>query len=225
MGVTDSRSVSRIVLVDDQRVFTDALALALSMTGDLRVVAADTNVEDGLRSIEAAHPELIVCDYRLSGRLTGIDLAKRVREAESADPDRTTTPIVILTAFPAPTVARQAVRLESVQVMSKQSSVADIVSALRRSLLGLRAEPVIMHDPFSLSPAELEVLELLSAGLTATTIAEALCLSVHAIRARIRGILTKTGSTSQLEAVAKATSAGIVVPPSVFEHAPIAAIA
>lgn len=50
--------------------------------------------------------------------------------------------------------------------------------------------------------------------MTATEIAEQLCLSVHAIRARIRGLLQKTFSTSQLEAVTKATRAGLVVPPS-----------
>ena len=129
------------------------------------------------------------------------------------------TPIVILTAFPAPAVARQASGLSSVTVMSKRSTVTEIVSGLRRALLGRPNAMAIVDDPFFLSPAELEVLELLSAGLTATTIAEDLCLSVHAIRARIRGILTKTMSTSQLEAVAKATRAGIVVPPSSSEMA------
>lgn len=218
MRPDETRSVSRIVLIDDVRGFTDSLTLALSLTGDLRVVAADVNAEQGFRSIEAAHPDLIVTDYSLSGRATGIDLAKRVREAEATNSRSTTVPIVILTAFPAPVVAREALEVQGVSVLSKRSPVTEIVARLRQSVMGICSAPVVVFDPFSLSPAELEVLELLASGMTATMIAEQLCLSVHAIRARIRGLLTKTHSTSQLEAVTKAARAGLVVPPS-FEDA------
>lgn len=229
MGPSDGTRVSRLVLVDDQRAFTDALTLALSLTGDLRVVAADVDAETGFRSIEAAQPDLVVTDYSLRGRATGIDLARRVREAER-DSDRLgAVPIIILTAFPAPTVARQAQELSSLTVLSKRSPVTEIVAALRRAVSGDYAEPAVVSDPFGLSPAELEVLDFLAAGSTATTIAEELCLSVHAIRARIRGLLTKTNSTSQLEAVSKATRAGLVVPPSYqacsSEFAPTAMLA
>lgn len=218
MGPDQIRSVSRILLIDDQRAFTDALTLALSLTGDLRVIAADSDAEQGFRSVEAAQPDLVVTDYRLDGRATGIDLARRVREAEESSGRREPVPIVILTAFPAPVVAREALELRNVSVLSKRSPVTEIVASLRQSVLGVRSEPVVVSDPFSLSPAELEVLELLASGMTATMIAEQLCLSVHAIRARIRGLLTKTHSTSQLEAVTKAARAGLVVPPS-FEAA------
>ena len=211
-------AVSRIVLIDDQRAFTDALTLALSLTGDLRVVAADVDAEQGSLSVDAARPDLVVSDYRLGGSATGIDLAKRIREAERTSGHKQAVPIVILTAFPAPTVARQALELSNVSVLSKRSHVTEIVANLRQTVRGVQTDPVVAYDPFFLSPAELEVLEYLAAGQTATAIAENLCLSVHAIRARIRGLLTKTHSTSQLEAVTKAARAGLVVPPS-FEPA------
>ncbi len=213
MDPDEIRSVTRIVLIDDVRAFTDALTLALSLTGDLRVVAADVDADQGFQSVQAARPDLIVADYRLNGHATGIDLAKRVRDAEVAA-GGVTVPIVILTAFPAPLVARQALELPSVSVLSKRSSVTEIVASLRQTVMGICRAPVVVSDPFFLSPAELEVLELLASGMTATMIAEQLCLSVHAIRARIRGLLTKTHSTSQLEAVTKAARAGLVVPPS-----------
>lgn len=205
---------SRIVLIDDQRAFTDSLTLSLSVTGDLRVVAADVDAAGGLQSIEAAQPDLVVTDFRLSGRETGIDVARGVREAESRISADRMIPVVILTAFPAPTVARQAQELAGVTVLSKRSPITEIVAGLRRAITGDFTAPAVAPDPFSLSPAELEVLDFLASGMTATMIADALCLSVHAIRARIRGLLTKTHSTSQLEAVTKATRAGLVVPPS-----------
>ena len=212
---------SLLVLIDEQRSFTDALTLSLTLTGDLRVVAAEQNAIDGFHAIDAAQPDLIVAEYRLPGAVTGIDLARRVRDMEDRQlhqPHR--TPVVILTAFPAPSVARQANELEAVSVFSKRSQITDIISGLRNCIRGAPSAPAVVADPFGLSPAELEVLEHLSDGHTATKIAEDLCLSVHAIRARIRGLLNKTNSTSQLEAVTKATRAGLVVPPS-FDAAPI----
>jgi DNA-binding NarL/FixJ family response regulator len=211
----------RLVLIDEQRSFTDALTLSLTLTGDLRVVAAEQNASDGFHAIEAAQPDLIVTDYRLHGTATGIDLALRVRDMEDRQLHQASrTPVVILTAFPAPSVARQANELEAVSVFSKRSQITDIVSGLRNCIRGSLPEAAVVADPYGLSPAELEVLEHLSDGLTATAIAEDLCLSVHAIRARIRGLLGKTNSTSQLEAVTKATRAGLVVPPA-FDAASI----
>lgn len=203
---------TRLVIVDDQRSFAEALKLALGLTDDLRAVGLEQNAEDGYSLIENARPDLIVTSYRLTGATTGLDLAKRVREAERSDV-RPFTPIAILTAFAAPAVIRRARELPNVVVLSKRSAITEIVSGLRRAVDGGPPMGVIADDPYSLSPAEMEVLEYLAAGLNASTIANELCLSVHAIRARIRGLLTKTESSSQLEAVAKATRAGLVVPP------------
>ncbi len=203
---------TRLVIVDDQRSFAEALKLALGLTDDLRAVGLEQNAEDGFALIENARPDLIVTSYRLTGAVTGLDLAKRVRESERSDV-RAFTPIAILTAFAAPAVIRRARELPNVVVLSKRSAITEIVSGLRRAVDGGPPMGVIADDPYSLSPAEMEVLEYLAAGLNASTIASELCLSVHAIRARIRGLLTKTESSSQLEAVAKATRAGLVVPP------------
>ncbi len=204
---------TRIIVVDDQRSFAEALKLALGLTDDLRVVGLEQSAESGVGLAESLKPDLIVTSYRLIGAVTGLDLASQVRERERAE-DRPFTPIVLLTAFPAPAVIRRAREIPNVVVLSKRSPITEIVSGLRRAVDGGPTAGVVVDDPYSLSPAEMEVLEFLSGGHNASTIASELHLSVHAIRARIRGLLTKTNSSSQLEAVAKATRAGLVVPPA-----------
>ena len=202
----------RLVIVDDQRSFAEAIKLSLGLTDDLRVVGLAQTAEEGFSLVESTNPDLIVTSFRLTGSSTGLDLARRIRETERSD-GRQFAPIVVLTAFAAPAVLRRAREIPNVAVLSKRSAITDIVSGLRRAVDGGPSVGIVVEDPFSLSPAEMEVLEYLSAGLNASAIAQELCLSVHAIRARIRGLLTKTGSSSQLEAVAKATRAGLVVPP------------
>lgn len=204
---------TRLVVIDDQRSFAEALKLALGLTDDLRVVGLEQSAEAGLGLVDSLRPDLIVTSYRLLGSVTGLDMARSVRDKERAE-DRSLTPIVVLTAFPAPAVIRRAREVPNVVVLSKRSAITEIVSGLRRAIDGGPAVGVVADDPYSLSPAEMEVLEFLSAGHNAASIAGELHLSVHAIRARIRGLLTKTNSSSQLEAVAKATRAGLVVPPA-----------
>ena len=61
-----------------------------------------------------------------------------------------------------------------------------------------------------LTPRELQVLELLSDGLSAKTIAGELGLAVATVRNHIRAILLELGAHSQLEAVAKARLQGLL---------------
>ncbi len=209
---------TRLVVVDDQRSFAEALKLALGLTDDLRVVGIEHEAEAGLSLVESLRPQLVVASYRLIGLDSGLSLAREIREAERTS-ERPHVPIVILTAFPAPAVIRRAREVPGIVVLSKRSPITEIVSGLRRCADGGQTAGVSVEDPYGLSPAELEVLEFLSAGMNASSIAAELHLSVHAIRARIRGLLTKTSSSSQLEAVAKSTRAGLVVPPA-FDFRP-----
>lgn len=204
---------ARLVVVDDQRSFAEALKLALGMTDDLRVVGLEQTPKAALALVGSMQPNLIVTSYRILGAVTGLDLATQIRDQERAN-DRERTPIVVLTSFPAPAVIRRAREVPGVTVLSKRSAISEIVGGLRRAIDGGPSIGVSVEDRYALSPAELEVLEFLSAGFNASMIATELCLSVHAIRARIRGLLSKTDSSSQLEAVAKATRAGLVVPPA-----------
>lgn len=193
--------------MEDQRAFADALGLALSMTPDLVVVGKAPDAESGAELVAATHPDLLVADYRLAGSETGLDLARRLREVDSK------LPVVILTGYPAPQVVREATALGSVVVLSKNSPIVELVSAFRIILAGGKVASAEIDDPFDLSVAELEVLELLSQGLNATQIAAKLFLSIHAIRARIKSTLRKLDVSSQLEAVAKAASLQLLVPP------------
>ncbi len=202
-------------MIDDQRAFAEAVTLALEMTDDLRVVCTAESVDDGYRAIETAQPDLIVTDFRLRGPGTGLDLAARVR---STPPSRLTdlarTPIVMLTGHPAPQVLRGAAALADLPVLSKDAPISEVVAAFRLAVRGRTPRSWSIDDPFGLTKAEMEVLEHLALGRNAAEIARELTLSVHAIRARIKGVLRKMGVTSQLEAVVVASATGLVVPPA-----------
>lgn len=207
---------ARVVIVDDQRSFADALTLALSLTEDLRVVGVAADVESGFDLVVAAKPDLLVADYRLSGSGNGVDLATRVRGLSAAPQmgSVSETPILILTGYTAPQVLRGADSLDSVSVVSKDHPISELVAAFRAALSGESVVAKEAQNVAGLTKGEMEVLELLGQGRQAAQIADELFLSLHTIRFRIKTTLRKLDVTSQLEAVAKATSLGLLVPPS-----------
>ena len=70
----------RIVLVEDNQVFREALELLLGLRSDVEVVAS---VGDGAQAVDAAKetvPDVVVMDYRLPG-LDGVQATAALRKA------------------------------------------------------------------------------------------------------------------------------------------------
>ena len=70
----------RILLVEDNEVFREALELLLGMRGDVEVVAS---VGDGAAAVPACQeyrPDVVLMDYRLPG-LDGVQATTALREA------------------------------------------------------------------------------------------------------------------------------------------------
>lgn len=198
---------ARIVLIEDQVSYGDAVGLALSLTSSMQLVGRSADADEGIGLCFALAPDLLVTDYRLPAGQTGTSIAATLRERGF------TRPIVVLTGFVAPQVNREAEALADVHVLSKDSPIADIIEAFGAVLDGTRVVEQ-SGTASSLSAGELEVLELLNQGLSPAQIADQVFLSLHTIRARIKAIHRKLDVTSQVEAIAVATRQGLLVPPS-----------
>lgn len=210
--MTEGRACTSVSIIDDHPIFAEAVAVALKLSGDLLAVSVSVTAETGFTAISNLKPDLAIIDYRLGGTSSGVDLCEQIRAADLRV-NGTPIPILLLTGYPTPALYRSTTQIGSAAVLSKSSSMTDVISEIRRCT---REGPTALQpidDPFGLSPAESEVLEYLSAGRNADQIARTLCLSIHAVRARIRGLLRKLDAGSQLEAVSRAMSHGLVAPP------------
>jgi DNA-binding NarL/FixJ family response regulator len=70
-------------------------------------------------------------------------------------------------------------------------------------------------DRDAITPAEIEVIELLANGLTDHAVARRLAVSIVTVRRRATGFRTKVGAANRVEAVAIAAGAGWIVHPAV----------
>lgn len=70
----------RIVLVEDNDVFREALELLLGMRSDIDVVAAVAEGEAAVAACVEHQPDVVLMDYRLPG-IDGVQATAAVREA------------------------------------------------------------------------------------------------------------------------------------------------
>jgi DNA-binding NarL/FixJ family response regulator len=117
----------RIVLVEDNQVFREALELLLGLRSDIDVVAS---VEDGLDAVPAcrAHsPDVILMDFRMPG-LDGVQATAAVREA---------CPEVAVVCLTASVTGREVEALYeagAVACLKKDQELEDIVGAIHRAV-------------------------------------------------------------------------------------------
>ena len=113
----------RILLVEDNQVFRDALQLLLGMRADVEVVAA---VADGSEALPAAaqhRPDVVLMDYRLPG-MDGVRATSAVRDAS---PD---SAVISLTASGTPSEARALREAGAATCLTKDAPLEEIVAAL-----------------------------------------------------------------------------------------------
>ncbi len=133
-----------LLLVDDDGVYRERLAKAMTARGYEVRTAADT--EAAVALAEAESPELAVLDLRMPGE-SGLDLLRRLK---AIDP---TTKILMLTGYGSIATALEAVRLGAVHYLTKPVDVDEILAAFDRE--GAPAEPLDTETP-SLARVEWE---------------------------------------------------------------------
>jgi DNA-binding NarL/FixJ family response regulator len=113
----------RILLVEDNEVFRDALELLLGMRDDVEIVAS---VGDGAAAVLAAvehRPDVVLMDYRMPG-LDGIQATTQVLEAV---PD---VAVVALTASADAAEREALVEAGAVACLRKDQELDEIVAAI-----------------------------------------------------------------------------------------------
>jgi DNA-binding NarL/FixJ family response regulator len=114
----------RLLLVEDNEVFREALELLLALRSDIEVVAS---VSDGSAAVDAVvehRPDVVLMDYRLPG-IDGVQATRAVREAL---PD---VAVVCLTASANLREVDALFEAGAVACLSKDQELDEIVEAIR----------------------------------------------------------------------------------------------
>ncbi|MEV5411316.1 response regulator transcription factor [Thermopolyspora sp. NPDC052614] len=212
----------RLVLVDDHEMVIEGLkALLARFRGRVRVVGQAVSADAAEPLVAALDPDIVVTDVRLRGSVSGLDLCRRLVEA---NPDRR---VVLLSAYDDEQYLFQALRAGAAGYLLKSVDgeglvrhlelVASGETALDPTMAGravasaarLQAGEFWPGARFSLTQRESEVLKFLVAGLSNRAIAGKLVLGEETVKSHVRAIFRKLEVNDRASAVAVALREGI----------------
>ena len=113
----------RILLVEDNQVFREALELLLGMRADLEVVASVGDGSEVVAAVERFKPQVVLMDYRLPG-MDGVQATVALRESH---PD---VAVVCLTASANAREIEALYAAGATACLTKDQELDEIVDAL-----------------------------------------------------------------------------------------------
>jgi DNA-binding NarL/FixJ family response regulator len=213
-----ARTPVRLLLVDDQALFREALATLLGVRDDVVVVGEAGDGEQAVRRAAELAPEVVLMDLRMPV-LDGVAATRRLR-AEQPD-----VRVIALTTFDDDEDVFAALRAGAVGYLLKDVSSARLVEAVLTAAAGgsvlepsvaakvvARVARMPSDDPaprpqplvVPLSEREADVLRLLADGRSNREIAGRLHLAEGTVKNHVTNVLGKLGARDRTQAALRA---------------------
>ncbi len=201
--MSDKKSPSRILIVDDHQLVREGLTLRISLEPDLCVCGEAASQDEALAQLDLAQPDLIIVDLSLKGG-DGLGLIKQIK---ARNPQ---AKMLVVTGFQESLYGERVLRAGALGFLNKQESTQHLIDAIRTVLTGRRyvskqledrliekaisGEGVGGQSPMErLTDRELEVFRLIGEGRTSGAIANQLFLSPHTVDTHRENIKRKLG--------------------------------
>lgn len=213
----------RILLVDDQRLFREGLRTLLSLSEEVEVVGEASNGQEALTEAARLRPDVVLMDLRMPV-LDGVAATRRLHEEL---PD---CRVIILTTFDDDDYVFDGLRAGAVGYLLKDVSHEKLLEAIRATAAGesflqpsvaakvvaefarlnTAAAPKRTTLVEPLSDRELEILRLLSNGLSNKEIAMQLYITEGTVKNHVTNVLGKLDVRDRTQAAIKARELGII---------------
>lgn len=212
-----------MLIIADDHFARSGLTALLDVEEDISIVASHESSIDLEDSTSTYLPTVIIWDL-------GWDLSDSIEQLEnyvtsSSEAEGTTTgilPVVALVNEAEDSIAvrdagARAILLRDAETEKLAHAVRSVVAGLHVfdadleqylfSSVAMPVEPLVE----SLTPRELEILQLIAEGLANKAIARQLNISDHTVKFHTTAIFGKLGVSSRTEAVVRATRAGLIM--------------
>ncbi|MGI5165271.1 response regulator [Spirillospora sp. CA-253888] len=207
---------TRILLIDDHPVVRSGIRAMLADQPDFELVGEAATGEEGIARARALRPDVVLMDLRLGAGMNGAEATRRIL---AAGPDAPR--VLVLTTFDTDADIVAAVDAGATGYLLKDAPSADLHAAIRAAAAGdstlapsvaSRLLDRMRPRAATLTPRELEVLQLVAEGMSNRQISKRLFLSETTIKTHLVHIYAKLGVDSRTAAVAAATRRGLIRP-------------
>lgn len=217
------REPIKILIVDDQRLMRDGLRTLLDLEDDLTVVGEAENGDHALAQAAALHPDVVLMDVRMPG-MDGVEATRRLRDRLPE------IKVIILTTFDEDEFVFEGLRAGAVGYLLKAASSNELAEAIRavaagQALIDPSVTRKVVAEFARLAPAqrdpdgglaeplgerELEILRLLSQGLSNREIAQRIFLAEGTVKNYVTSILGKIGVRDRTQAALRGRELGLL---------------
>lgn len=214
----------RLILVDDQSLFREALRTLLSLQPDFEIVAEAENGERAIALTKIHKPDVVLMDLRMPV-MGGVEATRRIM---TAMPDAR---VVVLTTFDEDEEIFEALRAGALGYLLKACSADKLNESVRAAAKGASVlEPAVtakmmaelnrlcakegkkvaqpLADP--LSDRELAVLKLLTEGCSNKEIGTRLNITEGTVKNHMTNVLGKLGVLDRTQAALRAREMGLI---------------
>ena len=194
---TDIKKIT-ILLVDDHKMVTNAIASLLNDDGRFEVIGEAASAEEAIYLATSKKPDIVLIETNMQA---GFDI---VRDVKKNSPS---SGLIGVSIFAMPAYAKKVISAGGLGYVTKSSSMEELIEAIvevhggrkficseiKDGLAG-QLDPDKANDSVSaITPRELEVIGYLKQGLASKEIAEMMNLSIKTIEVHRYNILRKLG--------------------------------
>jgi len=211
----------KILIADDHAVVRVGTRRILEQEPDLEVVAEAGDGEEAVRQATSLKPDVAIIDVAMP-KLDGIQATKQIKSVCPA------IAVLILSAYDDDQFVFSLLEAGAAGYLLKSVRGSELVDAVRAVQAGesvlhpsiarkvlnrfarISGEPKEKEPTEVLSEREMDVLRLVTKGLSNKDIAEELCLSIRTVQGHLGNIFNKLQVGSRTEAVVRALKEGWV---------------
>lgn len=205
----------RVLLVDDQALFREALHTLLSVQPDIEVVGEAGDGEEALRMVAQFQPDVVLMDLQMPV-MDGVAATRRLQAEYPA------SRAIMLTTFDDDEYVFEGLRAGAIGYLLKDVSAQKLVEAIQSAARGetflqpsiaakVVAEVARHGAPTAsesliepLTSRELDILRRLTEGLNNREIADELVITEGTVKNHVTNILGKLGVRDRTQAALKA---------------------
>jgi DNA-binding NarL/FixJ family response regulator len=201
----------RVLNVDDHPLLNEGIATIINAQADMELVAQASDAREGIRLYRQHYPDVTLLDVRLPD-MSGVDALIAIR-AEFVN-----ARVIMLSTFQGDVEIQRALEAGARGFLLKNLPNKELVAAIRQVHSGKKCVPPAVAAHLAqyladddLTPRELEVIQLISAGNSNRDIADLLSITEDTVKGHVSHIMDKLGANDRTEAVVIAVRRGIIL--------------
>ncbi|MGH0948324.1 response regulator [Bacillus mycoides] len=214
----------RIMIVDDQSLIRDGLAMILNLRPELEVVGTASDGDEVVQKVKQLQPEIILMDIRMP-RMNGVEGTRLVRE------NFPYIKVLMLTTFSdselifealeqgasgyllkdmeTDAIAQAILTVHSGGVVLPQDITAQIIEELKKTKVAVECNPP--EQLKQLTEREVDVLRAIGLGLNNKEIAEKLFITEGTVKNHVSNLISKLELRDRTQAAIYAVRYGVTM--------------